>query len=150
MFFPDWAILAPQHHKLPVTTTQSSKVGDLHYHRSATQHTWNYTWTNDNYLLDVYEIRIIFFVHLDEARTILTISSFSCFLTPGTASRLAPGRWSCWPGPLPPPAEEGWSASAASPGDRWCGWVLHRFAEVWWHADHYACCLALSRPEHLP
>lgn len=34
MFFPDRAVLAPQHHKLPVTTTQSSKVGDLHDHWS--------------------------------------------------------------------------------------------------------------------
>lgn len=76
--------------------------------------------------------------------------NFSCFLTPGTACWLDPGRWSCWPAPLPPPVEGGWSASVASPGGRWCGWVLHRCVEVWWRVNHYVCCLALSRPEHLP
>lgn len=47
MLFPDWAILAPEHHELPITTTQSSKVGDLHNHGPVAHHTWNYTCTSD-------------------------------------------------------------------------------------------------------
>lgn len=76
--------------------------------------------------------------------------SLSCFLTPKTASRLGPGKWSCWPALPPPPVVGGRSASEASPGGRWCGWVLRRSGEVWWHADRCACCHAWSRPERPP
>lgn len=35
VLLPDRSVLAPEHNKLSVSTTQSSKVGDLHNHWSA-------------------------------------------------------------------------------------------------------------------
>lgn len=37
VFSPVLARLAPQNHQLPLRTTQGSKVGDLHDHRSTVQ-----------------------------------------------------------------------------------------------------------------
>lgn len=39
MLLPDRAILTPQHHQLPVTSAQSSKMRDFHNHRSTRRHT---------------------------------------------------------------------------------------------------------------